>query len=341
MRADYPIHHSNQLITLYHQFECAGAIFSTIETVSALNKNKYAVNIMAKGLANSLFNCANANSNNNTDLNSSYDFDSESSHLQNPSLHILSFSNLAGNHRSLFPYHRTFAKRTNSNNKEIDYNTWKISLETVVPKNSNPEHMGERTEFYSNKNVRGLGSKNSSNSNIDIDTNSKRLSGKFTEISSIFSSTFSLSGNKNKSNSSIKLDDDEKFHLKRYNSFEELTKLENKNKNDTSITSISKTNLVDFSDSGMLKSQKEIRNGELNSRNGFKIPTKQDKIIEIEKNKLLKPRKGSLCSYNSFDNDDENDGDGSDFDSQCSDDSEKKHDDNYTGNKSTSESYGK
>ena len=299
---------------------------------------------MTKGLANSLFNCANINTNSNShiDVNTSINYDLESCDLHNSSTHILSFSNLASNYRSLFPYHRTFAKRTNSNNKEIDFNTWKISLETVVPKYLNADSIGEKTEFYRNKNLIGFSSKNSSSSNIDIDTNSKRISGKFNEISSILSSTFSLSGNKNKSNSSIKLDEEEKFNLKRYNSFEELNKLDNKNKNnsDVSITSVSKTNLVNFSDSGMLDSKNKNVNEELNSKKESKIPTKQDKIIEDEKNKLLNSRKGSLCSFNSFDNDDEDENnDGSDFNSEESDDNEKKHDNN--NGKNTRESYGR
>ena len=48
------------------------------------------------------------------------------------SAHIEAFSNLASSHRTFFPYHRTFSKRTNNIPKELNYNIWKTSLQTPI-----------------------------------------------------------------------------------------------------------------------------------------------------------------------------------------------------------------
>ena len=89
---------------------------------------------MSRTVANSLFRSSSAPSTSSSSVATSFE-DSHNVLLKecsSSSAHIEAFSNLASNHRTFFPYHRTFSKRTNNIPQELNYSKWKVSLQTPI-----------------------------------------------------------------------------------------------------------------------------------------------------------------------------------------------------------------
>ena len=91
---------------------------------------------MTRTVSNSLFRASSTpSSSTSNSVTTSYEDSSQNVLLKecsSSSMHIEAFANLASNHRTFFPYHRTFSKRTNNIPKELNYNNWKISLQTPI-----------------------------------------------------------------------------------------------------------------------------------------------------------------------------------------------------------------
>jgi hypothetical protein len=332
-----------------------GAVFSCIETVSMTNKNKFTLNIMSKSIANSLFRCANP----------SEEFTENISSEISPS-HIDAFSNLASNHRTLFPYHRTFSKRTNATPKELNFNNWKNSVETLfsapnsnnntsninsnmnstINSNLSYSHSGsdrdrEKEKEDDNKlfgNFAGRSSDSNNNNNNNYNYNSHSTSNSSNNIKSEIRNAFASKSkdNYNQNNNNNDNIKNEITVLKRYNSVEDLSKLDAKSdiKNSPSESSFDQNGLNSVGKKGsgaFSRSSPEYGNkpvGEIfldekprignnsnnNNINNFNnnsnqsIPTQsQEEKNRDDRNKLLLSRRGSLTSLNSFDENSDSD----------------------------------
>ena len=148
---------SSYLILSYNIFSFLflGAIFACIETVAVTSKNKFALNIMTRTVSNSLFRASSTpSSSTSNSVTTSYEDSSQNVLLKecsSSSMHIEAFANLASNHRTFFPYHRTFSKRTNNIPKELNYSNWKISLQTpILLTHKNNENSSESVKNESN-----------------------------------------------------------------------------------------------------------------------------------------------------------------------------------------------
>jgi hypothetical protein len=109
---------------------------------------------MTRTVANSLFRSSSSPSTSSSTSNSLEDSQNVLlKECSSSSVHIEAFSNLASSHRTFFPYHRTFSKRTNNIPKELNYNSWKISLQTpILLPNKNNENSSESVKNVYNEN---------------------------------------------------------------------------------------------------------------------------------------------------------------------------------------------
>ena len=122
---------------------------------------------MSKSAANSFFRNTNSSSTNlsaPTDFNKMNNTENRNLSSSTPNSQIEAFSLLGSNYRQLFPYYRTFARRTNSVAPPLDMAGWRKSFETFNENNNNDNN-------------------NNNNSSSNNDENNKRLS---TSSSNIF-----------------------------------------------------------------------------------------------------------------------------------------------------------
>jgi hypothetical protein len=338
-----------------------------METVSMSNKNKFTLNIMSKSIANCLFRCTNP----------SQDFTENITSEISPS-HIDAFSNLASNHRTLFPYHRTFSKRTNATPKELNFDNWKNSVETLftapnsnnntsnlnsnmnstINSNLSYSHSGsdkdrekekdEDSKLFGNFGGRSSdSSSNNYNNNNNYNYNSLNTNNSNNNIKSEIRSAFA---NKSKENNNSSIDNinnikNENTVLKRYNSVEDLSKLDGKSdiQSDSSydqngLNSVNKRGSGTFprnspeygkpvgeiildekprnvnnnnnnNNNNNINLNANINNNYSNNNNcNQSIPIQsQEEKNRDDRNKLLLSRRGSLTSLNSFDENSDSD----------------------------------
>ena len=125
---------------------------------------------MSKTTANSIFRNASLSSSSSTYTENDKIYKNDILFSSIPISQIEAFSHLAANHRNLFPYHRTFARRTNSSAPAIDSIEWKKGLETVISfppslNASNNDNNNRNNNDYSNNNNNNINNNNNNNIN--------------------------------------------------------------------------------------------------------------------------------------------------------------------------------